>query len=279
MEGLIIRKETEADYKQTEFMTRRAFWNRHGAGCDEHLLVHKIRMSEAYLPEISRIAELDGKIVGAIFYTKSHVIDGDRVHEIITFGPLCADPMVQNLGIGKRLLEETCQLARAAGYPGICILGEPGYYPKRGFRTCDHFGITDMQGKNYDALMGYELVKDGFAAIKGRFKEADVFEMYGDLEELEEFDKQFPPYPKLEFPSQWLHKENLASVIEIRNDVYTLQYWEAVIQAGLSEHFDGKRPSVGDYVTFQPGPQGGGIIQTVESPVFILAAEKTDLSV
>ena len=64
---MIIREERIEDYKQTEWMTMRAFWNIHGPGCNEHLLVHKIRESKDYLPKLSRVAEIDGKIVGAIF--------------------------------------------------------------------------------------------------------------------------------------------------------------------------------------------------------------------
>ena len=30
------------DYYNTEHMTLRAFWNIHGPGCNEHLLVHKL---------------------------------------------------------------------------------------------------------------------------------------------------------------------------------------------------------------------------------------------
>ena len=59
--NMIIRKEESKDYKETELMTMRAFWNIHGPGCNEHLLVRKIRESEDYLPELSRVAELDGK--------------------------------------------------------------------------------------------------------------------------------------------------------------------------------------------------------------------------
>ena len=66
MDHLIIRKETNHDYHETEHMVMRAFWNIHGPGCDEHLLVHKLREAPEYLPELSRVAELDGRIVGAI---------------------------------------------------------------------------------------------------------------------------------------------------------------------------------------------------------------------
>ena len=75
MNNIIIRQETKEDYYNTELMTMRAFWNLHGPGCNEHFLVHILREAKEYLPELSRVAELDGKIVGAIFYSKARVVD------------------------------------------------------------------------------------------------------------------------------------------------------------------------------------------------------------
>ena len=59
--GLIIRQEGKEDYYDTEHMVLRAFWNLHGPGCNEHLLVHKLREAAEYLPALSRIAEKDGR--------------------------------------------------------------------------------------------------------------------------------------------------------------------------------------------------------------------------
>ena len=71
LQGLIIRPETPADYKSTELMTMRSFWNKYAPGCNEHLLVRIIRASGDYLPQISRVAEWNGRIVGAVYYTRA----------------------------------------------------------------------------------------------------------------------------------------------------------------------------------------------------------------
>lgn len=92
MNEINIRKERKEDYKKTEYMTLRAFWNMHGPGCNEHLLVHILRDAKCYVEDISRVAELDGEIVGTIMYSKAKVIDADQVHEVLTFGPLCVEP-------------------------------------------------------------------------------------------------------------------------------------------------------------------------------------------
>ena len=110
MDHLIIRKETSQDYHETEHMVMRAFWNLHGPGCDEHLLVHKLREAPEYLPKLSRVAELDGRIVGAILYSRARVVDGDKEREVLTFGPLAVEPTLCNRGIGASLLHERREL-------------------------------------------------------------------------------------------------------------------------------------------------------------------------
>lgn len=199
---IIIRKEKQEDWFAAELMTKKAFWNLHRPGCDEHYLVHKLRGDSAYIEELSRVAEVNGEIVGGIYYSKSHVDTGTKKFEVITFGPLCVAPQFQNKGIGGKLLKETMQLAKEAGYPAIIIFGEPGYYPKFGFVACDHFGITTKEGKNFDAFMGIELLEGCLHGIRGSFYEAEVFENLPEVE-VEEFDKKFPYMEKLRLPGQW----------------------------------------------------------------------------
>lgn len=197
-----IRKETEKDYFAVEEMTMRAFWNKHQQGCDEHYLVHKLRTSDCYIPELSRIAVKDGKVVGAIFYSKAYLKKGNETKEILTFGPLCVAPEVQGRGIGGILLEETLNLARDKGYEGVVIFGEPDYYPLHGFITCDHFGITTADGENRDSFMGYELVPNALKSFGGSFYESDVF-FELPKEKVDEYNRKFPIMKKQRFPMQW----------------------------------------------------------------------------
>lgn len=197
-----IRPEEPEDYRAVEEMVRRAFWNKHHMGCDEHYLVSRLRDDESYLPELSRIAVIDGQIAGCILYSRSHIQAGDKRHEIVTFGPLCVDPEWHGCGIGEMLLKETMPLAAAAGYPGIVIFGEPDYYPRFGFQTCEHFNITTKEGKNFNSFLGIELIPGAMKEIRGSFFEADVFEAL-TKEDTERFDQSFPPLKKQYFPQQW----------------------------------------------------------------------------
>lgn len=201
-EEVEIRMETEDDWYNVELMTQHAFWNKHHLGCDEHYLVHKLRKHKDYLPELSRIAVKDGKVIGCIMYSKAKIVDGVDNHEIITFGPLCVEPKWQGSGVGELLLRETMKLATNKGYKGIVIFGEPDYYPRIEFKTCDNFNITTADGKNFDAFMGIELAEDSMKDIKGKFYESEVFENLPKVE-VEEYNKKFPKLQKLRFPGQW----------------------------------------------------------------------------
>ncbi len=201
-EEIEIRMETEADWYNVERMTQHAFWNKFNPGCDEHYLVHQLRRDKDYLPELSRIALKDGVVIGCIMYSKARIVDGADTHEILTFGPLCVEPEWQGCGVGEALLRETMRIAAEKGYKGIVIFGEPDYYPRIGFKTCDKFHITTADGKNSDSFMGIELVEGGMKGIKGRFYEAEVFERL-PKEEVEEYNKKFPKLRKLNFPGQW----------------------------------------------------------------------------
>lgn len=248
---IIIRKEEPKDYKETELMTMRAFWNIHGSGCNEHLLVRKIRESEDYLPQLSRVAEIDGKIVGAIYYTKAKVVDEGFIHDIITFGPLAVEPTMFAMGIGRALLEETIELARKEGYLGIALAGEPYYYPKIGFETCDRYGISDASGNNYDALMCLPL-QDAFSAVHGRLIESSVFESVEDAVELEQFNKEFPDYPKIKIQEGFLQifEKHFGVVENIADGMYQIKFWELVIPACVNSEMQ-DLPNVGDIVLFR----------------------------
>jgi len=102
---------------------------------------------------------------------------------------------------------ESMELARQQNYKGILICGVPTYYPKFGFKTADTFGITMVDGSNFDAFMGYELQENALSENKGIFYEpksldCDVHdEEY--MRQLEEFDKNYPYMEKKVLPGQW----------------------------------------------------------------------------
>ncbi|SCW53662.1 Predicted N-acetyltransferase YhbS [Eubacterium ruminantium] len=250
IDNLIIREETSADYKETELMTMRSFWNKYWPGCTEHFLIRIIRESKDYIPEISRIAEVDGKIVGAVYYTKAWIVDGDARHEIATFGPLAVEPTMEGNDIGGALMRETIKLAKEAGIKAIALMGEPNYYPRFGFKRGAECGITDAQGNTFDALMCLPL-SDDFSQVKGKLIESADFEKLEDENRLEEINKEFPVYRKVKVQEGFMQifEQHLGVVKAIDGDKYMVRYWELLIPAKLSDDLT-KEPSVGSDVKF-----------------------------
>jgi predicted N-acetyltransferase YhbS len=190
-----IRNENESDYREVEELTRDAFWNLYFPGCEEHYLVHKMRSHPDFVKALDFVAVSKGRIIGSILYTKSQVVDETgRVLETLTFGPLCVHPDFQRKGVGKALISRTSKLALEMGYPAIIIYGDPRNYCVNGFKNCKDFNITNKDGKHPYAMLVLELKEGIFAGHTWKLLESDVYIL--NPEEVEEFDKQFPPREK-----------------------------------------------------------------------------------
>ena len=69
--NIIIRPETKNDYRNTEDLTREAFWNVYRPGCMEHYVLHCYRDDPALVPELDFVMELDGELIGQVIYVRS----------------------------------------------------------------------------------------------------------------------------------------------------------------------------------------------------------------
>ena len=195
--GLNIRLETPDDHYAVEEITREAFWvfweeDENRRICNEHLLVHKLRSVDSLVPELNCVAELDGKIVGHIIYTKSWIESEDgKKHETLTFGPLTVKPEYQSKGIGRALMKHTFEKAEKLGYRAVLIFGIPDYYPRVGFKRAGDFGLTTSEGDVFDPFMVYPLYEGALDGINGKYHIDPVYFSLTEEETLE-FDKKFP---------------------------------------------------------------------------------------
>ncbi len=197
----ILRAESAADYRQVEHITREAFWNVHVPGCDEHYLAHVLRDSPDFIAGLDYVALLDGELVGNIMYAQSRILDSaGKSHPVITFGPVSVLPEHQGKGIGKALIMHTLDLARAMGHKIVVIYGDPAYYCRCGFVAGEQHNIRTSDGLFSPALQVVELVPGALNGIKGKFHEAEVYNL--NPEAAEQFDTAFEPKEKFETPSQ-----------------------------------------------------------------------------
>ncbi len=67
-----------------------------------------MRKADSFIAELDIVAQVNGKIVGNIVYTKAKILDDSGVnHNVITFGPISVLPAFQGKGIGSNLIEHT----------------------------------------------------------------------------------------------------------------------------------------------------------------------------
>ena len=103
----IYRLETKADYREVENLTRETFWNVYQPGCDEYYIIHIMRDDEDVVTALNYVCELDGRIVGHIFYTHTKIVDHNNViHPVLSFGPISVHPDVQKTGMVAVLLKK-----------------------------------------------------------------------------------------------------------------------------------------------------------------------------
>ena len=124
MKNLIIRLETEKDYKAVENLTREAFWNVYKPGCSEHYVLHTYRSSPDFVSELDFVMEKDGVLIGHVMFVRANIdTDDGRVLPIMTFGPISIHPDYQRQGYGKILLDYALEKAAEMGAGAICIEG------------------------------------------------------------------------------------------------------------------------------------------------------------
>lgn len=190
---ILIRLEEEKDYFTSENITREAFWNYYIPGCDEHLYLHKLRKSDAFIKELAFVILLEGEIVGNIVFAHSRVVTKEGEIPTITFGPVSILPKHQEKGLGKMLINHAISAATQMGFLAIFIYGYPEYYIKYGFESSVAYNISRADGKFPRALLALPLIDDALDALEWenrKFYEGFAFSITEN--ELMEFDNLFP---------------------------------------------------------------------------------------
>lgn len=147
---VVIRQEEAKDHNAVYSLVKWAFETAEHADGNEHELVNALRKSDAYIPALSLVAEIDGRLAGHILFTKAEV-GGCAV---LALAPLSVLPEYQRQGVGTALIQEGHQIARTLGYGWSIVLGSAAYYPRFGYRPADTFGIRppfDVPRENFMA--------------------------------------------------------------------------------------------------------------------------------
>ena len=184
---IIIRNETEKDFRAVENLVREAFWNVYRPGCLEHYVIHVLRDDPAFVKELDFVMELDGRLIGQNMFMKTHIdADDGRQIEVLTMGPIGITPELKRQGYGKKLLDYSLEKAKALGFSAVLFEGNIGFYGKSGFDFARNFGM--------------ELIPGCLETVTGVYQTPAGY--YADPDEAERFDAFFPKKEKLVLPGQ-----------------------------------------------------------------------------
>ncbi|MGM0770732.1 MAG: GNAT family N-acetyltransferase [Halobacteriota archaeon] len=160
---MLIRKEEDNDYLAITEVNDHAFGQE-----NEARLVVNLRMHSDFVPELSLVAEVDGRIVAHILFFPVRIVDDGREFDTLSLAPMAVLPDFQKHGIGSALLKEGLTVAENLGYRSVVVLGHPEYYSGFGFRPASNWDIrAPFDDVPDDAFMAIELVEGSLNEVRG----------------------------------------------------------------------------------------------------------------
>lgn len=128
MKGIIVRTETGDDIKAIDVVNISAF-----EGEAEAKLISELRTLSGYNPELSLVAEFNGRIVGHLMLSPVVLKSSAGETRMLALAPMSVVPSQSHRGIGSELVEAAVAKASAMGYGAIIVAGHPDFYSRFGF--------------------------------------------------------------------------------------------------------------------------------------------------
>nr|WP_121272072.1 N-acetyltransferase [Pedobacter schmidteae] len=175
---LKIRKEVKGDFRTVFELIQNAFQKEELSDHTEQYLVERLRNSDAFVPELSLVAEINNQIIGYILLTKINIVNANtNNHPSLALAPVAVLPAFQGTGIGGRLIEAAHRKAKELGFGSVILLGHESYYPRFGYKPAKEFGIKlpfDVPEAN---CMAIELTENALQNVSGTVQYPKAFEI------------------------------------------------------------------------------------------------------
>lgn len=165
-----IRPETPADRDAVHDVVRDAFGQ-----TPEAVLVDRLRASAH--PQVSLVAESDGRIAGHIFFSPVALRESDAL-AAGQLAPLSVSPKHQRVGVGSALVRAGLEACRGLGWCAVFLVGDPDYYGRFGFEMAAPRGFS-LAGPHGEFLQVAALRA---GALDGHSGEIRLHPSFDDLE-------------------------------------------------------------------------------------------------
>ncbi len=164
---MIIRPEQPKDYNVVFELITNAFLDQENSDHKEQFLVERLRKSNAFIPELSLVAEINGKIVGYILLTRIKIVSNKTCVDSLALAPLAVLPSYQRKGIGGEMILTAHQKAKELGFCSVILIGHEKYYPRFGYEQAKTYGIFLPFDVPDEYCMLIELSKNALRDVKG----------------------------------------------------------------------------------------------------------------
>ena len=168
---ITIRSEKKEDAEAIHEVNQMAFGQE-----DESLLIHRIRNSPRFIPDLSLVVVKKGEIVGHILFSSVSIETKQGDIPALSLAPMAVLPAFQNQGIGSELAREGLARCRRLGHKIVAVIGHPDYYPRFGFIPARPAGLEVAFPVPDEAFMVHELVPQALEGIKGMVKYPPEFD-------------------------------------------------------------------------------------------------------
>jgi predicted N-acetyltransferase YhbS len=95
----------------------------------------RLREYSASLPEVSRVALADGRVIGVCRVWPLRV--GAAQTRALFYGPVAVDPAYRGNLLSLRITEAALEAGRAACWPAAILIGAPSLFSRAGFRVAE----------------------------------------------------------------------------------------------------------------------------------------------
>jgi len=167
-----IRNQTAADHQAVEHLLDLSF-----GPARKGKSAYGLRQGLTPVSGLELAAEADGILVGSIQFWPLHFTltkGAETGNGVLLLGPLAVHPDRQNLGIGKALIEEGLSRAKATGYCGAILVGDPAYYGRFGFDHDCVAGLFLPAEADQKRVQGRELVPGALSGLTGEIISPDT---------------------------------------------------------------------------------------------------------
>ncbi|GAK12451.1 GNAT family N-acetyltransferase [Geomicrobium sp. JCM 19039] len=171
-----IRPELNTEYRATEETIQTAFLHEEYSDKSEHLLVNKIRKSDAFIPELSLVAlNQNEDVIGHILLSKIKIVDGANEVDSLALAPVSVIPKHQKKGIGSQLIRAAISKANDLGNRSVIVLGHKDYYPKFGFKQARLWNIKAPFDVPDEQFMALEITDHALDNVSGVVQYSEAF--------------------------------------------------------------------------------------------------------